>query len=198
MADNQLPSIPASMPSQGNAFTRWLGRTILRLLGWTMSGNLPDQKKLMVAAAPHTSNWDFILGSCVMLALGVRVTFMMKQEAFKGPVGYLARKIGFIAIDRSRPGGVVPQMVQWFHEHDKVWIGVTPEGTRSKVKQWKTGFLRIAYEAKVPIFLVGINAPKKQICFDQVIETSGDHDQQIEEIRSYMMEHFRGIVPSNQ
>ena len=196
MAD--IPKLPETGPSMGNGFTRWLGATVLRALGWRIDGQLPEERQIIIAAAPHTSNWDFVIGVAAILAIGVRASFMMKKSAFIGPWGWLAYKIGFIPVDRENPKGVVEQMTQWLDEHDTVWIGVTPEGTRSKVTQWKSGFLRIAHAANVPVYLVGLNGKDKTIYLDKRIETTGDHEVQVEEIRSYMMERFIGIRPSRQ
>ena len=53
-ADIVLP-LPANAPRvRRNAFTRWLGRTILRLGGWRMAGAFPDIPKLVLIAAPHS------------------------------------------------------------------------------------------------------------------------------------------------
>lgn len=190
--------LPDSAPRMGNGFTRWLGRTVLALFGWKIEGEAPDEKHLIIAAAPHTSNWDFVIGVAAILAVGVRASFMMKKSAFIGPWGWLAHKIGFIPVDRDNPKGIVEQMTDWLDSHEKVWIGVTPEGTRSRVTSWKSGFLRIAHAASVPVYLVGLDARTKTIVLDKAIETTGDHDQQAEEIRQYMMSKFTGINPKNQ
>jgi len=89
-----IPEIPAEMPTRGNCLTRGLGRVLLRLLGWRVVGEIPRFRKCMVAAAPHTSNWDFIVAMPAILALGVRASFLMKKEAFFWPCEGLFKSLG--------------------------------------------------------------------------------------------------------
>lgn len=107
-------------------------------------------------------------------------------------------KIGGIPIDRSNPRGLVGQAVDWLKSHDGVWLAITPEGTRKKVEQWKTGYSRIAQEAEVPMLLVGIDAETKTVHVDRVVDATGDHDAQAADIQQYMNTKFTGINPANQ
>ena len=191
-------SIPEKMPRRGAGGLRALGQFLLRLQGWRLTGVLPNEPKLMVVLAPHTSNLDFTIAASVWMALDLKLSYLMKQEAFFWPMKGFFMNIGGIPIDRSRPQNIIRQAVKWFRDHDGVWLGITPEGTRKKVSHWKTGFLRIAHEADVPVLLVGIDAATKSICLDKVIKTTGDHAVQAEEIRQYMNEKFTGINPHYQ
>ena len=49
--------------------------------------------------------------------------------------------MGGIPVDRSRPGGIIQHAIDQIKEIDGSLIAISPEGTRSKVKEWKTGFL---------------------------------------------------------
>ena len=191
-------TIPAGMPRRGNRRLRAFGSFMLRMQGWRLTGILPDERKLVVILAPHTSNWDFTIAASVWLALDLKVSYMMKKEAFIWPFKGFFMRIGGIPIDRSKPQNVIREAVKWFREHDDVWLGITPEGTRKKVNVWKTGFLRIAQEAGVPVLLVGIDAATRSIRIDKVMRPSGDHAVQAAEIREYMNSKFRGINPENQ
>lgn len=179
-------------PIGGNRFTRWLGRRILSLLGWRIEGELPNVKKLVAAAAPHTSNWDFILAMSCILALGVKMSYLMKSEAFFWPFKSLFLTLGGIPIDRKSKADNVEQIVSWYDKSDYLWLGITPEGTRSKVKSWKSGFLRIADQAKIPVLLIGWDYPNKVLTLDQLWMVTGDHDADLEKIQTYMVSKYRG------
>ncbi|GAA5315643.1 MAG: hypothetical protein AseanaTS_08480 [Candidatus Pelagadaptatus aseana] len=198
MTEKLHPDVPENMPRMGNGFVRWLGRLLLRLHGWKVTGELPNKKKLMVIGAPHTSNWDFTLAISTIMALGVNISYFMKKEAFFWPLGGLFKKLGGIPIDRNRATNVIDQSVAEFQRRDQLWIGITPDGTRSKVTRWKSGFVRIAHGAGVPIFVIGFDAPNKRIVFDKVVEATDQFEQQAEELRQYINQTFVGICPENQ
>lgn len=190
-----VPDIPPEMPVRGNRITRLVGRVLLRLLGWKVEGEIPRLHKCLVAAAPHTSNWDFVVAMPAILAIGVRASFMMKKEAFVWPCKGLFKALGGIPTDRSAPGGVVEQVVRKYRDSDTLWLAIAPEGTRSKVEHWKSGFLRIAHLAQVPVLLVGWDYPSKTIRLGKLIEPTGDHQQDMVEIREYYRREFTAKRP---
>jgi 1-acyl-sn-glycerol-3-phosphate acyltransferase len=145
------PGPTSPLPRRGNAFTRWLGRTTLRLLGWRTEGAFPDRSHLVVIAAPHSSGWDFVIGIAFMMAIGVRIRFIGKTELFRGPVGWLLRTMGGVPVDRANPEGIIDQVVGEFNRTPGMVLGLAPEGTRRHGARWKTGFYRIAAKARVPI-----------------------------------------------
>ncbi|MGH8078505.1 MAG: lysophospholipid acyltransferase family protein [Lysobacter sp.] len=161
-ADIVLP-LPVNAPRvRSNAFARWVGRTILRLGGWRMAGEFPNIPKLVLIAAPHSSNWDGIWGFGAKLALGVDVKVLGKDSLFKLPVmAALLRWLGVIPVDRSAAHGVVEQMAVMIHRADKLWFALAPEGTRKPVERWKTGFWKIAKAADVPVLPVYFHYPDK-------------------------------------
>ena len=115
------------------------------------------------------------------------------------PVANIARTLSMVQqAAESGAQFIAGQAVEWYREHDQVWMGITPEGTRSKVDYWKSGFMRIAHEAEVPIMLVGVDATRKEMIVDKTIRTTGDHETQVEELRQYMNDKFIGINPKNQ
>jgi 1-acyl-sn-glycerol-3-phosphate acyltransferase len=198
MSNKLHPDIPENMPRMGNAFVRWLGRLILRMIGWKMVGELPNVKKLMVIGSPHTSNWDFIVSIASLMALGLNISFFMKKEAFFWPFKGLFMKLGGIPIDRSRATDVVDQSVEAYQTRDKLWVGITPEGTRTKVTKWKSGFLRIAHGAEVPVLILGFHAARKEVVLDKLVEATDQFEEQAEELRQYTNSIFVGIRPENQ
>lgn len=194
--DNSI--ISPSAPRMGNALTRWIGQTILKLMGWKITGQLPDEKKVIILGVPHTSNWDLILAMASMLAVGLRFSWMMKKEAFFFPLGPFWKSLGGIPIDRSKKNNVTDQITEWFNTNENVWLGITPEGTRSKVENLRKGYLRMAYAANVPVFIIGIHGPEKEIVLDKIWELTGEMAVDNENIKNYVFETFRGVNPENQ
>jgi len=192
--------VSASSPRMGNRFTRWLGRFVLRCLGWKMVGKLPSEKKLIIVGMPHTSNWDFIIAMACMQSVGLKVSFMMKREAFFWPLGTFFKYLGGVPIDRLAQRNVTSQMVHWFDRNENVWLGLTPEGTRSKVSEYKKGYLRISKAAGVPIALIGIDArSKKVVLHEQIWEYKGaNNDEDNAAIKNYVDTNFFGINQKNQ
>jgi 1-acyl-sn-glycerol-3-phosphate acyltransferase len=167
----------------GNAFTRWLGRTVFGLMGWRCEGKLPNIKKLVVAGGPHTSNWDFVLALSVIMGVGIKLSWLGKHSIFFWPFDRMWRAVGGIPVNRHAPVGLVDQVVESFHNNDAQVVAIMPEGTRSKVKKWKTGFLRIAYNAQVPLFVVTIDYPTKRIMLGPVLELSGDENKDLKQVQ---------------
>ncbi len=203
---NQSPAqVPPNAPRMGNGFTRLIGRVILRSIGYKVEGNFANQPKMILIASPHTSNWDLILAVGTILSLGVRLNFMMKKEAFFFPFKNLFIALGGVPLDRSSPKAVVKQTLRAFEEKDKFWLAILPEGTRKPVKTWKAGFIRIARNAGVPIFIMGLDARTKTLHLDRLVvpaknsdtAASGSAIAQAEELRLYSKEKYYGMNPKN-
>jgi 1-acyl-sn-glycerol-3-phosphate acyltransferase len=189
---------PENMPTGGNGFTRWLGRLILRLLGWKITGTIPNEVKLVVIGAPHTSNWDFILTISMIMALGMKMSFFMKQEAFFWPMKGLFMKLGGVPVNRGKASSVMKESIEWFKRSEKAWIAITPEGTRGRVNNWKSGFVRIAHGAGVPILIIGVKGQKKELVFERLVAATDQFKEQAEELRQYMNKNYQGIKLENQ
>lgn len=157
------------VPRRHNPLTRWLGRLGMRLLGWRMQGVWPDEPRLIVALAPHSSNMDFILSVAVFWGLGLKTSYLAKKSLFWFPLGFIMRALGGIPVDRSSPQGMVEGLVQQFRERDELVIGITPEGTRGDVRTWKSGFARIAALAEVPVLPAIVNYDERMVYFQPVI-----------------------------
>ncbi|NOZ12864.1 MAG: acyltransferase [Acidobacteria bacterium] len=160
-----IPSVPKNMERFGNCFTRFVGRLILRIMGWRFEGRLPNEKKLLFIVAPHTSNWDFFLGITAVFAIGFRVNWLGKHTIFRKPFGTYMKWMGGIPVDRGKAGHVVDQVIARIRESDGMALGMSPEGTRKKVSHWKSGFYRIAEGAGIPIVPVSLDYAKKTITF---------------------------------
>lgn len=173
-----IPPLPPAPPRRHGPLARWIGRSVLRLGGWKVTGHFPDLPKLVIIAAPHSSAWDAVWGLAVKLALGVDAKFMAKAELFRGPMGWLLgwllRGIGGVPTDRSAPGGIVGEMERNFADNERFWLAIAPEGTRREVSRWKTGFWRIAHAAGVPVLCVYFHYPEKTIGIGDLVTLSDD------------------------
>lgn len=190
------PPVQAEL-RRGNKVTRWIGRTALSLLGWDMVGQPPTLSKTVIIAAPHTSNWDLILALSGMLALGMPIHFMMKREAFFWPLGPLWKSMGGIPVDRKSKNDLTTQIADWIKREDVIWIAITPEGTRSKVPGFRKGYLRIAQAADVPVYLFGVDSPRKKVVLHGILPTTDDIEADALAHHAYVAERYTGIKPSN-
>ena len=136
---------------------RALGRAYLQLSGWRIEGTFPAEPKYVVIVAPHTSNWDFMLGVAVVFALELRASWLGKHALFKAPFKGFLRWLGGIPVNRSASHGVVGECVRAFDATPTLMLALAPEGTRKGVSQWKSGFYLIALKAGVPIMPVGFD-----------------------------------------
>lgn len=170
-----IPEIGAAVPRRGWRVGRVLGRWAMAAAGWRFAGDVPDVAKAVIIVAPHTSNWDFPIGVAGMLALDLKLRFLGKHTLFEGPLAPLMRWLGGMPVDRSHPGsGIVEEMAARFRAADRLLLALSPEGTRTAVDRWKTGFYRIAAAAEVPIAAVALDWGHREIRFGPVLAPSGD------------------------
>ncbi|WP_026374845.1 lysophospholipid acyltransferase family protein [Aestuariibacter salexigens] len=192
----QLPDVGNNVPRGGNAFTHWLGKTYLKLSGWSFTGQLPDRKKMVIAVAPHTSNWDFFVGLAVLFALRLKINFLGKHTIFIPPISWFLRAIGGIPVDRRSTHGVVGNIAMQLKEKQQTILAIAPEGTRSPVFPWKTGFLQIANQANMPVLLIGFDFSKKQIQFGPLFEVNGDIESHMHTVYDFYAT-VQGKYPDN-
>ena len=166
--------VPGSYARRGGVVSRALGRMLMRLSGWRFEGVLPDVPKLVIAVAPHTTNWDFVIGVMVLWALDIKISFLGKHTLFRGAFGKWMRSIGGIPIDRESTHGVVGDAVQAFERAQRMVLALAPEGTRQLGKGFKMGFLHIAHGANVPVLLAYFDFSRKVIGFGPMLVTTGD------------------------
>tara|TARA_Y100001970_G_scaffold165350_1_gene202103 strand:- start:3860 stop:4435 length:576 start_codon:yes stop_codon:yes gene_type:complete len=175
---------------------RAISIVILKILRWqTRGGELPHQKFILIGA-PHTSNWDFPLMLMVVLKLRLRVFWMGKHTLFPFPFSGLMKWLGGIPINRSASHNVVRETVRQFKENKDLVVLVPPEGTRSKVARWKTGFYHIASMAEVPILMGYVNAEKKEAGFADFFYPTGDVEGDLEKIREFY-HPIKGLIADN-
>ena len=164
MAFLNLPVLGPAVPRRGWKAGRGFGKAIMRIAGWSFRGNIPDVSKAVIIVAPHTSNWDFVIGAAAMLSLDLDLRFLGKHTLFDGPLAPMMRFLGGIPVDRSQPGsGVVDRMIDLFASEEQLILALAPEGTRGRVTRWRTGFHSIAAGANVPIVPVALDYGRKTI-----------------------------------
>ncbi|GIU20564.1 lysophospholipid acyltransferase family protein [Shewanella sp. MBTL60-007] len=173
----------------------WKG--LLKLIGWKISGELPKNKQFIAIVAPHTSNWDFIIGVIARGALGAKVNFLGKHQLFIPPWGWFFKAIGGTPVDRRKSNNLVDAVAELFKADPNFCLALAPEGTRSPVSRWKTGFYHIANKAQVPIITVGLDFGKKTIVIAEGKLPTGDIRQEMNEIvdfyRSIQGRHPKAI-----
>lgn len=197
MTNAIVPPLGPALPTRGNFLTRTLGHTVMRLTGWRVTGEIPNLPKFVAIVAPHTSNWDFLHGMAAAFALGLRVSWMGKNTLFRWPFGGVMRWLGGVSIDRSAPHGVVRQTVDIFNSQPKLVLGITPEGTRSRVEQWKMGFYHIAKGSELPIVPVYFDYPARTIGFCEPLLPGDNFDDDLDRIVAIYRGHL-GKRPENQ
>ena len=166
-------------------FFRQLAWFFLWLGGWKIEGNMPQQKRFVLVGAPHTSNWDFILMLLAVFIWRIEVRWMGKDSIFKPPFAGLMIWLGGISIDRSKAHNTVEQMVEHYRQQDELVVLIPPEGTRSKVERWKTGFYHIAVQAEVPIVLGYIDASTKTVGLGPLFSPTGNIESDLPAIQQF-------------
>ena len=171
----------------------WLA---LKLIGWKVVNVAPANGKYLLIAAPHTSNWDFPLGIAMAFHLQLRVYFIGKHTLFKGPMGPIMRWLGGIALNRKASQNFVEGSIETFKQNDNLIMAIAPEGTRTAVPRWKTGFYHMAKGANVPIALAYFDFSKKEGGIGQMLELTDDMDADMQAIADFYA-NKQGKIPAH-
>lgn len=170
----EVPTLGDQVPKRGNAFTRALARAAMRLTGWRFDGNFPNVSKFVLIVAPHTSNWDFLVGVMAMFAIGIRGTFLGKHTLFRWPMGIAMRWLGGLPVIRSSSLNQVEQTVNHVRASDGMVLALSPEGTRKKLPAWRTGFYYVAKGAGIPIVPVAFDYSARTIRIFPLFQLTDD------------------------
>jgi len=178
---NQIP-IHKEESTCGQRFARWF---FYHIMGWQFSVKAPNFNKCIICAAPHTSNWDLLVGKVFYKAIGRRTHFMMKSTWFFWPLGSIFKWMGGIPVFRSKQTSLVEQIVHAFNKREQFALAITPEGTRQPNPRWKKGFYFMALNANVPIVLARIDYKQKKVSMDKYVMPTGDYQKDLIEIKTY-------------
>ena len=165
-------------------------------MGWTTEVTVDHPDKYITCLAPHTSNWDFILGLLYSRSIGMQSNFLMKKEWFFWPLGPIFRSLGGIPVYRQKHSSMTESMAESAKQAKVFHLCITPEGTRSKNPDWKKGFYFIALKAGIPILLYGLDYERKLIQCTKTVIPSGDLEADMRDIKLYF-KGFKGKKPEN-
>lgn len=176
---------------------RAISKFLFKLFGWDIEDQAPKIAfKAVLVHAPHTSNWDFIIGRMASWVYRLPVKFLIKKELFFFPLGWILKSMGGIPVDRSKNNNLTDQIAKLFSENDELAIIFTPEGTRKYNPKWKKGFYYLAIKSDVPIVLTFIDYKNKRGGFGPTFTPTGDVNKDIETIKDFYRD-IQGKVPEN-
>ncbi len=184
-------TLPSDVPRRNAQFLQRVGRRMLRMINWRIEGTFPDLPRFVAIVAPHTSNWDFIVGVVAAFALDLNAHWIGKHTIFRWPFEGLMRWLGGIPVDRKTSVGLVDQVITEINRHDQFILAITPEGTRGAVDRWKSGFYHVARGAGLPIVCISFDYPTRRITIGPQIEPTGDYEQDLKTIQEFYRP-FRG------
>lgn len=163
----------------------WIAKRILSVTGWTVVGEIPNIRKAVFIAAPHTSNWDGFWLLVYKFAVTVDVRFLAKDTLFWWPLGPLLSAMGAMPIDRRNAAAIVPKLVEAFANEDHIFLALAPEGTRKPKPYWKSGFYRIAEAANVPVVLAFIDYKEQQMGIGPELPLGLSIEETLEALRTF-------------
>ena len=167
-----------------------LAQKIFNLLGWSLEITVPDCPKCVICVAPHTSNWDFFYAQLACKLLQWKAGFLMKSTWFFFPLNYIFKAMGGIPVPRNKKGSDLTDIIiKMYHSSSSLKIAITPEGTRKKVTTWRSGIIRIAYGANIPIVMAYINYKNKHIGITEIYNPTGDIEVDMRHIKDF----YKGI-----
>ena len=184
--------IPERLRGKRSILLRKIARFGINISGWTIKGSVPDEERIVIIAAPHTSNWDFVLAMLAIFGLNIKLRWLGKHSIFKPGFKNFFKWLGGIPVYRDNPSNLIDNVVKIVKKEKSIVIAMTPEGTRKKVKRWKTGFLRIAKQTHSKILLISIDAPTKSIEIGKIFNPTGNSEDDLAFIQKYYSS-FRGI-----
>lgn len=171
---------------------RSLARLLLRAARWHTVGTVPERGVLV--GAPHTSNWDWVLTLLLSWVYGIRIRLLVKRELFRGPLGWLLRATGAVALDRQNPGPTIRELLAEAEGDEPFVLGFAAEGTRGRGEYWKSGFYRIAQQTGLPITLAFLDAPSRTVGWGPTFHPSGNVRADMDLIRAFYADKT-GIKP---
>lgn len=161
----------------------WLARTLFRMTGWTMVGQVP--RSGIFVGAPHTSNWDFVLAVLVLWHGDVSPRILVKKEFFHGPLAWLLRWTGGVPVDRENPGGVVDELAAQARGGEPFVLVLAAEGSRARGTYWKSGFYRLSQQTGLPILMGFVDGATRTVGIGPSLVPSGDVRADMDAVRAF-------------
>lgn len=183
-----------------NSLAHYFSRLVMKLMGWKIGmvpSDMKTRKKYVLIAAPHTSNWDFVITLLAAFVLRVKVSVMIKSEYVRPPFGFFFLWLGVIPVNRSKNTNLVDKSIEQFKKKEELVLIVPPSGTRRKIVHWKTGFYHIANGAEVPIGLGYLDYKTKTAGVGPFFHTTGDIEKDMIEIQKFYADKT-GKYPDQQ
>ncbi len=162
----------------------------LKLAGWKVEGRPPEEKKYVLIAVPHTTNWDFPITLALAFLFNMKIYWLGKASLFKWGLGPIMRWLGGIPVERSSSNNLVQKMIDAYNAAEEMVVTVSAEGTRAKVNRWKTGFYYIAQGAKVPIARGFLDYKRKIGGFGPTFYPTGDFQLDMANIKEFYIKKF--------
>lgn len=187
-----------------------------QVTGWE---NIPEQGGALLAFN-HVSYLDFIYGGLAANPRKRLVRFMAKKEVFDHKIaGPVMRSMHHIPVDRKDGIGSFHEAVQRLR--DGQLVGIFPEATISRameLKEFKSGAVRIAAEAGVPLIPVILWGTQRMMTKDHprdfgrgrtisirvgkpIMPTATDSNAQTEELHAVMSRMLDEVIaahPANE
>lgn len=174
-----------------------IGKFLLYLTDWKFEGTIPNVKRIVIVAAPHTSNWDFIFGMFILFGIDIKANYLVKKSVFVPLFKIFLKKLGAIPVDRNNTELLVETIANYSKNNEGFLIVVQPEGTRKKVTKWKTGFLRIAKITDSVIIPMGLDYRTKTFRLEKAFNPTGDNEKDILALK-HIFKDYKGRHPSRQ
>lgn len=175
-------AVETRKPSLLSRAVRSLLLWLYRRHGWKAEGQIPEPRRFIIIAAPHTSNWDFLYYIGLTQSLGITPHFMAKTSLFRWPMRNFMLDMGGVPVNRSKGGNYVQAMIEEFARRSEFMLTIAPEGTRDSVRRWKTGFYHIALGAKVPLVVGMMDYGTKTGGLGPAIWPTGDYEADMEKV----------------
>ena len=180
---------------QCSRLARLAGRVVMRLGRWRCEGEVPNVPRMVVIAAPHTSNWDLIYMLAAAFQLGLSVNWLGKNSLFRGPLGAVLRYFGGLPVDRSKPNQLIVKLAGEINQRATCALVVPPEGTRAHTDHWKSGFYWIAVEANVPMVLAYLDWSTRRCGIGPTLVPTGNVADDMDKVREFYQD-MRGRFPA--
>ncbi|WP_110182074.1 1-acyl-sn-glycerol-3-phosphate acyltransferase [Nocardioides solisilvae] len=174
---------------------RTFARTVLRAARWRVVGEVP--RTGIMVGAPHTSNWDWVATMLMMWSREVTPRILIKEELFRGPLGWLLRATGGVPVDRVNASEVVAELADHLGRDETLVVAIAAEGTRTRSEHWKSGFYRLAQQTGLPVALGFIDGPTRTLGFGPTVQVTGDVRADMDLVRAFYADK-RGLRPEHR